>query len=218
MGETLSLVSAYLEDRRPKVFLLRHGHVEAGEEKRYIGQTDYPLSLRGRQQAEAWHRQLSGIHFSEILASDLSRASETARIIVPDRQKEIKLLAGLREINLGEWENLSFVQVKETYPQGFRERGGDLAGYRPLGGESFADLQRRALTVCQPVIENRKGHVLIVAHAGVNRVILCHLLGMPLSHLFRLVQDYGGLNIIGGDSGSWKVEVLNLLADFAPAV
>nr|MBC8393812.1 histidine phosphatase family protein [Deltaproteobacteria bacterium] len=54
------------------------------------------------------------------------------------------------------------------------------------------------------------GQVLIVAHAGVNRVILCHILGMPLANLFRLGQDYGGLNIIDGKNNSMYVKAMNV--------
>ena len=39
-------------------------------------------------------------------------------------------------------------------------------------------------------------HIAIVVHGGVNRIILCHLLGIPLENIFRIDQDYGALNII----------------------
>ncbi len=189
--------------------MLRHGHIDTAGEKRYVGQTDYPLSPLGSRQAKTWHCLLSKIPFTDIITSGLRRARETARIIAAGRRQEIKIVPDLNEINLGEWENLSFEEVPDDYPQEFRERGRNLAGFRPPGGESFSDLQKRVLTIFMPLIEEIKGNVLIVGHSGVNRVILCYLLGMPLDNLFGIEQDFGALNIIAAGARP-RVLALNI--------
>ena len=203
-------ISKYLKSQRPSLFLMRHCHIEKNEEKRYIGHTDYELSAEGWQQAKVWRHLLAGISFKQIITSDLKRAQDTAKIIVPNAISKVRLMPGLCEINLGDWENLSFKQVRETWPQKFEKRGQDLANFRPPGGESFADLQRRVLAGLIPVMERMQEHVLAIAHAGVNRVLICHILGMPLGKLFSLEQDYGGLNIIACGSKSYRLKVLNL--------
>ena len=74
-----------------------------------------------------------------------------------------------------------------------------MAHTRPEGGESFADVQARVWPAFEGIAaqaQGKAGATLVVAHAGVNRVLLCRLLGMPLAHLFRLGQDYCGLNLI----------------------
>jgi probable phosphoglycerate mutase len=87
-----------------------------------------------------------------------------------------------------------------------------MAGYRPPGGESFADLSDRVLPAFERVVRESEGDLLIVGHAGVNRVILSRLLGMPLAHLFRLGQGYGCLNILESDADAWIVRGLNIPA------
>jgi probable phosphoglycerate mutase len=58
--------------------------------------------------------------------------------------------------------------------------------------------------------------VLVVAHAGLNRTLLCHWLGMPLQNLFRIDQDLGCLNVIAlGDSG-YRVHMLNWAVRVTP--
>ncbi len=47
----MSLLAEYLPSQTPALFLLRHGHIDTGAESRYVGQTDYPLSPRGRERA-----------------------------------------------------------------------------------------------------------------------------------------------------------------------
>jgi len=98
----------------------------------------------------------------------------------------------------------------QIYPQEFRERGHNIAGFRPPGGESFTDLQQRVLPFFLTVLENLREHVLIVGHAGVNRVILCYLLGMPLNNLFRIGQDYGALNIITTEVEPFCIRTINI--------
>jgi probable phosphoglycerate mutase len=136
---------------------------------------------------------------------------ETARILCTDRSIIAEPMAGLREINLGDWEGMTFRQVRENWPGAFRQRGMDIARFRPPGdGESFLDLQQRVIPVFEKAADQAGGNLLVVAHAGVNRMILCHLLGMPPQNLFRIVQDYGAMNLIGRRAGGYRIQTLNL--------
>lgn len=189
-------ISHYVVSQQQAIFLMRHGHIDTAGEKRYIGQTDYTLSRQGQKQAEAWRHMLSDISFTRIFASSLRRSQETATIIAQGRSQEIEILPELNEINLGKWENLSLEEVKNNYPREFDERGRNLAGFHPPAGESFSELQKRVLGVFIRLMEQMRGHLLIIGHASTNRVILCYLLGMPLQNMFRIEQDYGALNII----------------------
>jgi len=92
---------------------------------------------------------------------------------------------------------LSFEEIAARYPGELQARFQDLANFRIPGGESLMDVRRRALPRLKKIIEEHPGQsVLLVAHAGINRIILSEALGLPLSHLFRLDQNYGCLNII----------------------
>jgi probable phosphoglycerate mutase len=185
------------DSRRSIIYLMRHGDSRQDEIKRFIGHTDTPLNETGRKQAAWWREQLSAFFFNRIYCSDLSRSVETAEIIAGNRQETMRPLPELREINLGQWDGLPMQEVRCRYPEEFEKRGADLVHYRPDGGESFFDLSARVLPAFELItrdVENER--VLIVGHAGVNRIILCHLLGMSPASLFRLCQDYCCLNII----------------------
>ena len=199
-----------LSARGQTVFLLRHGAIQSdGDAKRFIGQIDLPLADRGRQQARYWKTWLAEETLAGICCSDLGRCTETARIIAPN-SLSIEATQELREIHLGQWEGLTFAHVRQHWPAAFRQRGKNLVGFRPSGGESFADLQKRVIPACEKAVRQTDGNLLIVAHSGVNRVILCQLLGMPLGHLFRISQSPGAMNIIERRPDGYRIHLMNL--------
>jgi probable phosphoglycerate mutase len=140
-----------------------------------------------------------------VYAGDLDRARETAEILAG---KPPTLLPALREIHLGDWEEVPMAEIRRTQPEQWRERGERMDRFRPPGGESFADLQERVWPAFQTLAEG-PGPTLVVAHAGVNRAILCRLLAMPLAALFRLGQDPGCLNRIDPTRNPFRVASVN---------
>lgn len=218
-----SLLNAWLlSGSEKKILLLRHGEIQTGtHEKRFIGQVDLPLSDMGRQQAQYWRECLVDAPLARIFSSDLSRCMETTRIIADDRSITIKPLAGLREINLGQWDGMTFRQLKARWPDAYQKRGMDLVRFRPPAGESFLDLRQRVVPVFEHAVAQSGKHLLIVAHAGVNRIILSHVLGMPAENLFRMAQGYGAMNLIDRQASGYRIQSLNLLPkqlDIEPTV
>ena len=192
------------------IYLLRHGNVEGSEQRLFLGGTDTPLAKKGREQARQWRRLLHQIEFETICCSDLKRSEETAHIIAGDKQVPIRVIPEFREIFLGQWDGLPMESVRRRFPEQWRRRGENLADYPPPGGESFSEFRHRVVPAFEEVAGKLRGHGFIVAHAGVNRVILSHLLGMPLPNIFRLGQDYGALNIIEYGTKPPRVIALNI--------
>ncbi|WP_246298871.1 histidine phosphatase family protein [Desulfolutivibrio sulfodismutans] len=220
--------------RRVRVWLFRHGELPQVSPRRFVGQSDIALSEAGRRQAGYWASALARIPFALAVASDLSRCLETARIMLAGRDIFLRREPRLREIALGDWEGLTVAGVRERFPGHYEARGADLAGFRPSGGESFADVQARAGAALEALISeagqvreaggadaalgDRDGgwaEVLAVAHGGVNRTLLCGLLDMPLGNLFRLGQDYGCLNLLEFTDGGPGVAAVNIRPESA---
>jgi len=193
------------------IYLLRHGAViTPGPGKRYVGWQDLVLSEAGYRQAGMWADYFEGEALQHIYCSDLTRCTETARIIGTRCSRDPSPVAGLREISLGAWEGQCFDTTRSIYPRAFQERGDHIADHRPPGGESFRDLQERAWPIFESIVRRLSGHVLIVTHAGVIRVLLCRILGMPLENLFCIEQGYGVLNIVEARPGNFRVQAVNL--------
>jgi alpha-ribazole phosphatase len=180
-----------------RLYLVRHGRVAAGHTDRYHGHNDIGLSPEGVRQFEALAAQLAAAPLAGVYSSDLTRTITGAEIISRKRDLTPQAIPEFREVNFGAWEGLTFSEIMAQFPAELQERFRDLPNFRIPGGESLKDVRARALPQLQELLRRHAGAAfLLVAHAGVNRVILSEAMGLDLAHLFRLDQSYGCLNII----------------------
>ncbi len=132
-----------------------------------------------------------------VYTSDLSRATASAEIIAKPHGIEPVIMPALRERSFGIWEGMTFTEIMERYPAEFQAWASDPLRFSPLGGESTKEVYDRVIPALDAIVSKHAGeHVAIIAHGGVNRVILCHILGMPLENIFRIEQDNAAVNII----------------------
>ncbi|NLW08134.1 MAG: alpha-ribazole phosphatase [Clostridia bacterium] len=180
-----------------RVYLVRHGETEWNNLGRYQGHSDIALSSRGRRQAELLSQRFEKVHLDAAYASDLKRARETAITIVAPHNLEVKLEAGLREINFGAWEGLSYQEIIAAFPQEWEEWRYDPANRAVPGGESFQQVKERALAVFNKIVAKEKGrNILLVAHGGCLRALICSILGLDLSAVWRFRLDNTGVSVV----------------------
>ena len=192
------------------IYLVRHGQAQSQDDpRRYIGQTDLPLSEEGRRQARELRVRFERADIGAVISSDLVRSRETAESIAAGVGVPVVARRDLREIDLGQWEGCTFQDIAARFPEAFVARGKDIGGYRVPGGESFSDCGNRVVPALQSILHGSSGNVVIVAHAGVNRLLLCHVLGMPVANLFRIGQDCGCVNLIRQDGDALEVTLVN---------
>lgn len=192
-------------------YLIRHGETEGGEVKRYKGTIDVPLSEKGVKQMERVAEYLRRVtSLKAIYTSNLSRALKSAEIIAEPHSLNPIVVPDLRERNFGLWEGMSFDEIREKYPREFDAWAGNPLKFSPMGGETTLEMQKRVINALDEIIRNHNGeHIAIVSHGGVNRIILCHILDIPLENIFRIEQDYGALNIIEFWDGYPVVTLMN---------
>jgi alpha-ribazole phosphatase len=132
-----------------------------------------------------------------VYCSDLIRAVTSAEIIAGLYGIEPVKVPGLRERSFGQWEGMTFSEIKEKFPSEFEAWASNPLVHGPVGGESTEEVKERAVGALEEILARHKGdNVTVVAHGGINRIILCHILGMPLENLFRIEQDYAAVNIV----------------------
>lgn len=179
------------------LYLIRHGQTVGGDEKRYKGSIDVPLSEKGIEQMRKTSDFLKGISLSAVYSSPLSRALKSAEIIAEPYGLKPVVVPDLRERSFGIWEGMSFNEIKEKYPEEFEAWAANPLKYSPIGGESTIEVRDRVVRVLKDILSNHGNEkIAIVAHGGVNRVILCHFMGIPLENIFRIEQDFASVNII----------------------
>ena len=197
--------------RTNRLYLARHGQVVGYERFPIYGHTDVDVTEVGREQMEVLANRLRHVEIATVYASDLQRSLGGARILARHHDVEVRALPDLREMYFGDWESLTLNDVQERFPDELQRRGEDLVGYQiPGGGESIERFSQRVLARLEEVLREWEGKdILIVAHGGVNRVILCSALGLELSRMFTLHQDYGCLNIIDYFPDTALVRLMN---------
>ena len=185
-------------ERIIRIYLVRHGQVNGYEKIPICGHTDVDLTETGVLQLEKMAERLRLVEPGAIFASDLKRSMNGARQIARYHNVPVHFLPELREMYFGDWEGRSLGNIIKNYPEELEKRKKDPSHYAcPGGGESISHLSDRIIPVFERICAEEAGRdLVIVAHGGVNRVILSHALGLDLSQIFNLQQDYGCLNII----------------------
>ncbi len=196
------------------IYLMRHGKIQhADGKRRYIGHTDIPICQEGIDQARQVGLMLSGVEIAGLYCSDLARSLDTARQIGAGLALEPVARKDLREINMGDWDGLTFSEVALRYPEEYAQRGTDFANYRISGGESFAECGQRSLAALKDIMSTSTGNIVVVGHAGFNRTLLCQLLGLPFANMFNIPQDYCCINSICLEEGISRIKMINFTVD-----
>lgn len=184
------------------IYLIRHGETE-GPKKVYKGHIDIPLSRKGIEQVEKVSEALKEIREKYeldkyiILSSPLKRALKTAQILSKNLEIEVKSMNILKERSFGKWEGMSIDEIISSYPEDFEKWRENPAYFSPPEGESTIEVSIRAKKAIEEILKKYKGfQVFLTAHGGINRVILCNILNIPLENIFRIEQDFACLNII----------------------
>ncbi len=134
---------------------------------------------------------------SAVYTSDLSRAKASAELIAEPHGRKPVIVPALRERSFGIWEGMTFTEIIDRYPAEFQAWASDPLRFSPLGGESTREVCDRVIPALDAIVGRHAGEdIAIVAHGGVNRVILSHVLGMPLENIFRIEQEHAAVNII----------------------
>lgn len=161
------------------ITFLRHGESVGNAEDRFQGHADFPLTAKGRAQAQAlaerW--QADGVTFDRCIASPLLRASQTAEIISQALGIPLEQDPDWMEINNGLLAGLTPEQAAQVSP-----RPDFITPYTRYGktGESRWDVYLRAGRAIQHILDRGPGRTLVAAHGGVLNMAMYAILGIPL--------------------------------------
>ncbi len=152
-----------------RLIIWRHGNTDWNAASRVQGQTDAPLNDLGREQARTAAPLLAALRPDAIVASDLSRAADTAAALAALTGLPVRSDARLRERHFGRWQGLLLTEIAERFPDEYaRWRAGDPdpgAGIEPLD-----ELGKRIGTALQEVAAEAAGGTIVVAtHGGAAR-------------------------------------------------
>lgn len=154
-----------------RVYLIRHALPDFPDgQRRCLGRTDIPLGAAGMAQAEAMAASLPTV--TAVFSSPLTRAVQTARKI----DQNIILLDGLRELDYGQWDGLTFDQIRQRFPALYAARAHDKS-LMPPGSEPTEQGLARFAAAMEEAARGSPGDFAVVAHGGVMELYLQKITG-----------------------------------------
>jgi broad specificity phosphatase PhoE len=183
-------------------YFVRHGESEGNAARIFTGQSDSPLTPRGREQAEAVAEELAKVKFDRIVSSDLSRTRDTALAIAKRHRIPVEVVPALREIDVGERTGKDFDETAGM--PGWTDDG--FVAWP--GGETLDQVLARTLGAIDRLTRESPGKtILVVGHGGVNRILLSHFLGI-LPKLDRSPATNTNVSVVHTDGMTHTVERL----------
>lgn len=182
---------------------LRHGLPEGGS--RYRGhRVDDPLSEKGWQQMRQGVAGLGG--WDRIVTSPLQRCVAFAHCLGEERALPVAIEPDLREVGFGDWEGRTRQELLAERPEEYHDFYRDPVHKRPANAEPLEDFGARVARVFDRLASTHAGqHLLVIAHAGVIRATLGHVMQAPAANWYRAAVDNAALTRFGHDGGSARL-------------
>lgn len=178
------------------LLLLRHGETPLSAEKRFSGRGDAALTERGFAQARAAAARLSSYGVTALVSSPLRRAMQTASVVADALGAKVRVDDGLAETDFGEWEGMTFAEVRSTWPEAMQAWLAD-PSVAPPGGESFTATFARVSAARERLTrEHAGGRVVVVSHVTPIKALVREALGAPAQVLYRIHLDPASLTTI----------------------
>ncbi|GAU69082.1 phosphoglycerate mutase [Streptomyces sp. NBRC 110611] len=198
--------------------LVRHGETIWHAENRYAGRTDVPLTEHGRAQAAALATWAAGAGLTAVRSSPLSRARLTAAPAAAACGLIPRVDERLYEVDFGQGEGLTRDEMRARFPERLAAFLADPVDDHLPGGEHPRHAAARAADCLADIArEQPHGRVLLVAHSTLLRVLLCHLLDIPLAGYRRVFPELrnGALTEIRVEHGRTALLTFNAPATSA---
>ncbi|MEU9237473.1 bifunctional RNase H/acid phosphatase [Streptomyces subrutilus] len=194
--------------------LLRHGETALTPQKRFSGSggSDPELSPAGRRQASAVAEALAARGtVQSVVSSPLRRCRETAQAVADRLGLTVAVEEGLREVDFGAWEGLTFAEVRERFPDDLQAWLDSPRAAPTGGGESFTAATRRISATRDRLLAEHAGRtVLLVTHVTPVKIMVRLALGAPPESLFRMELSAASLSAVAYYAdGNASVRLLN---------
>jgi phosphoserine phosphatase len=215
LGETLPTLR---ENRGLRLLLVRHGETEWNRASRFQGGIDVPLNDNGRGQAQQAAAFLKDVKIDFAVSSTMLRPKETAEIILSTHANTpLDLQDDLKEISHGLWEGKLEAEIKQEYPQLLHQWQVAPETVQMPEGENLQQVWDRAIASWNAIVESASvssTHItigLVVAHDAINKVILCHVLGLNPEAFWCIKQGNGAVSVIDYPQGLEEAPILQAM-------
>ncbi|MFO1499970.1 MAG: histidine phosphatase family protein [Verrucomicrobiota bacterium] len=197
-------------DSPTRLYLIRHGEVEARYQRVFGGRIDMELSPLGKEQARALALYLQAVPFDSIFVSPMKRVQQTVEKLVEHQTKAPVVLSELREVDFGCWTGLAWDEIQARFGISAYDWLTQLEQGLINEAEPFPQFRARIDRAVQQILGAGAGRTFaVVCHGGVIRMILAVLLDLPLSKMAGFDFEYASLTIVDWLPRKVEVQLLN---------
>ena len=197
-------------DNPTRLYLVRHGEVEAKYHRVFGGRIDMELSPLGHQQVKAAADYFQRHPPHVMYASPMKRVQQTLSPLAEWTGLKPIVLQGLREVDFGTWTGLSWEQVYERFKVSAFDWLKELEAGSIAGAESTGDFRKRVEESLKRILEESSyKEVAILAHGGVIRMILAIVLELPFARMSIFDVEYASITKVKLRPAKTEIELLN---------
>lgn len=176
-----------IDDMRTRLILVRHAEAEGNKIRRFHGWTDSALTEKGHLQAKCVSDRLKDIKIDILYSSSLTRTLQTAEYISKEKCLPIIRTDKLKEINGGDWEDISWNELQERWPEAYETWDNSPHKHQMPNGESMEGFQKRLVDEIMHIIhQNRGKNICIVTHGTALRALICHFRACTLEEMLDI--------------------------------
>jgi broad specificity phosphatase PhoE len=192
------------------ILLVRHGETDWNREKLFRGVYDIPLNANGRHQAGLAAETLASHQIDAGYTSPLSRAAETASIVLTPHNIKAIPHDGLLDINYGDWTGVGDAAVAERWPEEHDVWNARPHEVRIPGGDTLQEVFDRAFAAMEEITLNHVGQtVALFAHRVVNKLLILGALDLTTDRFPFILQGNCCINKLIRVEGGYLIECLN---------
>ena len=201
-----------------KLHLVRHGETEWNRLGRFQGQQDIALNPRGLAQAKETARAMADDGVIALYSSPLQRTMQVANEISRLAGVPVVPLPGVKELDLGELEGVTGVEMRTNWPDVYSAWSQDPGTLSMPKGESLSQLQDRAWRSLQEVEKAHSGDdvIVVVSHNFTIRTIIHKVLGLPLANFHRLSLDLSSVSTVEYTARGRRLACYNSTGHLSP--
>ena len=193
-----------------KLILVRHALTVDNQKSRLSGHIDSSISEEGREQIDKITNYLKDVDIDKIYTTTSSRTKDTVKKLSKLKSIEIIEKESLKEISFGDFEGLTFDEIKDKYPKEFQDMIEKGYEYKYPNGESLIDSYNRVCIELDNIISNNDNRtILICSHGGTIRNIITYLISNSYKYHWNFKIDNGSVTILEVQDGFTVITAMN---------
>ncbi|MGL5312738.1 MAG: histidine phosphatase family protein [Peptostreptococcaceae bacterium] len=193
-----------------KLILVRHALTTDNQENRLSGHIDSCVSEKGKLQIEKLTQYLKEIHLDKIYTTTSSRTKDTVKQIAEIKGINLIEKDTLKEINFGDFEGITFDEIKISNPVEFEKMIKEGYDYKYPNGESLVETYHRVAKEVDKIIYDNEGQtILICSHGGTIRNIITHLISKTYDYHWNFRIDNASVTVLEVENGFTVINTMN---------